>query len=207
MTSSLAIMCLPSASAKKPTGCGFCLPVLSPTRITTLLMPSTGVFQIACTCQILFSSKPQLACKNAFTVSLVGDAAVKLSGSGLGNTGAADGAGADGSSAGAGGTCCWPKTFKAGTEMRASAAKLAKRADRRINRILLVWRENSHVLAYTCTLTAMGNLRPMPNDFEVTFSTGAACWRLYSERSTRRTTCWTSSRGNPCASAMCSGVS
>ena len=29
----------------------------------------------------------------------------------------------------------------------------------------------------------------MPNDLEVTFRTGAACWRLYSERSTRRTTC------------------
>jgi len=45
----------------------------------------------------------------------------------------------------------------------------------------------------------------MPNDLEVTFKTGAACWRLYSERSTRRTTCWTSSRGNPYALAICSG--
>ena len=43
----------------------------------------------------------------------------------------------------------------------------------------------------------------MPNDLEVTFRTGAACWRLYSERSTRRTTCWTRSRENPCSAAIC----
>ena len=36
------------------------------------------------------------------------------------------------------------------------------------------------ILAYTSTLTAMGNLRPMPNDLGVTLRTGAACWRLYS---------------------------
>lgn len=49
----------------------------------------------------------------------------------------------------------------------------------------------------TSTLTAMGNRRPVPKDFEVTFSTGAACCRLYSERSTRRTTCRTRSNEYP----------
>jgi len=75
---------------------GFSLPVLSPMKMITLLTPSTGVFRIACTCQIRLSSKSQLACRKALTVSLVGVAAVKLAGSGLGNTGAADGAGAAG---------------------------------------------------------------------------------------------------------------
>ena len=44
----------------------------------------------------------------------------------------------------------------------------------------------------------------MPKDLEVTLRTGAACWRLYSERSTRRTTCWTRSSGKPffCGNAL-----
>src|ERR1700683_850209 len=89
------------------------------------------------------------------------------------------------------------------------------RVDERVKLNLLNSWENSLMFslylrlrgAYTCTFTAMGNLRPMPKDLEVTFSTGAACWRLYSERSTRRTTCWTRSSEKPFSRAICSGVS
>src|SRR5271154_1464060 len=50
----------------------------------------------------------------------------------------------------------------------------------------------------------MGNRRPIPNDFLVTFSTGAACCRLYSLRSTSCKTDLTSRTSTPCSSAICS---
>src|SRR6185312_1635385 len=76
------------------------------------------------------------------TVSLVGEAAVKFLGSGLGKVGAAAGAGAGGTAcdagvvgagafcgavtAGAGGSCCWAKDCAAGSERAAIAAIMAK---------------------------------------------------------------------------------
>src|SRR5215472_2877267 len=72
---------------------------------------------------------------------------------------------------------------------------------------LLQSREDSRSLAYTCTFTAMGKRRPIPNDLWVTFNTGAACWRLYSDRSTRDTIFSTSSSGKLFFCAMHSGVS
>src|SRR5208283_3313120 len=139
----------------------------------TLLKPTTGVFRIACICHMRVSSKPQLACRKALIVSFVGVEEVKFAGSGLGNTGAADGAGAagdslDGACAAAAGACCWAAT---GRDKAISAAALARRIDTRIKLFLLILREGSHPLAYTSTLTAMGNLRPVPNDLEVTFRT------------------------------------
>src|ERR1700722_21006284 len=50
----------------------------------------------------------------------------------------------------------------------------------------------------------MGNRRPIPNDFLVTFNTGAACCRLYSLRSTSCITDFTSPTSTPCSSAICS---
>lgn len=156
------------------------------------------------------------------TVSLVGSEAVKYCGSGFGNAGAATGAGAAGVCAGAAGTCVCAEAFIRNRDIATSTAALANRTDGRIKLFLLISRESSQILAYTptstlglypdiggytCTLTAMGNLRPIPNDLRVTFSTGAACWRLYSDRSTSRTTCWTSVSGNPFCSEIRSGVS
>jgi hypothetical protein len=99
---------------------------------------------------------------------------VKFAGSGVGKTGAAA-AGAEGSAAGAGGTFCWADALKADKENKTSVARLAIRRDMRIKLILLKTGEGSQTLDYTCTLTAMGNLRPIPNDLAVTFNTGAAC--------------------------------
>ena len=46
-----------SVRERKEANCpGFCLPLLSPTTTTTLLIPSTGVLRMACTCQMRFSS-------------------------------------------------------------------------------------------------------------------------------------------------------
>src|SRR5271154_1467042 len=50
----------------------------------------------------------------------------------------------------------------------------------------------------------MGNRRPIPNDFLVTFNTGAACCRLYSLFSTSCRTDLTSATSTPCSSAICS---
>src|ERR1039458_5209842 len=115
---------------------------------------------MACTCQMLLSSKPRLAWMKALTTSLVGEEAVKSAGSGLGNTGAAEGAGADGAvpdgscATGADGTCCWAAASKTGNENRTSATTLerralARRADRRIKLFLLKLREGSRLIAYT----------------------------------------------------------
>src|SRR5580698_7636433 len=118
------MMCFPSGSTKNANAPGFSLPVLSPMYTTTLVTLSTGVFMMACTCQMRFSSNPQFAVRKALTVSWVGVAAVKSDGLGLGKVGAALGAGAEGSvegildvsgacgalgalASGAGGTCCW----------------------------------------------------------------------------------------------------
>src|SRR6185295_10555582 len=44
------------------------------------------------------------------------------------------------------------------------------------------------VLTYTSSLAAMGNRRPYPKAFAEILRPGAACWRLYSARSTMRIT-------------------
>ena len=49
-------------------------------------------------------------------------------------------------------------------------------------------------------LWAIGKRRPMPNALVVTFRPGAACWRLYSLRSTLLTMSWTKSIGKTHAS-------
>ncbi len=72
-------------------------------------------------------------------------------------------------------------------------------------------RENQHQrktqnLFHSENLCAMGNLRPMPKALVVTFRPGAACWRLYSLRSTLFTISFTNSSGSPCASAICFGA-
>src|SRR5579872_865170 len=54
-------------------------------------------------------------------------------------------------------------------------------------------------------LWAIGKRRPMPNALVVTFRPGAACWRLYSLRSTLLMMSRTSSIGTPCDSAICRG--
>src|SRR5208337_601168 len=98
---------------------------------------------MACTCQTRFSSNPQFDVRKASTVSLVGVAAVKSAGLGLGKVGATVGAGAEGSAAGcpgaagacgalasgAGGTCCWAAAWNTGTKRAISAAALSKRAN------------------------------------------------------------------------------
>ena len=61
------------------------------------------------------------------------------------------------------------------TDNAASATTLAKRTDKRIKLILLVMREDSQQFRLHLHFDRDGEiLRPIPNDFEVTFSTGAA---------------------------------
>ena len=56
------------------------------------------------------------------------------------------------------------------------------------------------ILVSTCVYRAAnGILRPTPNALDVTFSTGAACQRLYSLRSTVRNTQLTVVGSNPAA--------
>src|SRR6266446_8872812 len=50
------------------------------------------------------------------------------------------------------------------------------------------------IFHYTPVLAAMGKRRPEPKAFGEIFSPGAACWRLYSARSTMRITRCTSAR-------------
>src|SRR5579863_850689 len=94
----------------------------------TLLRLGIGLVRMASTSQVRSGSKPQVAVRKALTCSLVGVDAVKFLGSGLGKTGAALGAGADGAAAGAAwlsggaaGTCCCAATGKAVAD-RASRA-------------------------------------------------------------------------------------
>ncbi len=62
---------------------------------------------------------------------------------------------------------------------------------------------NGH--SHSKNLCAMGNRRPMPKAFDVTLKPGAACWRLYSLRSTLLTMSRTSSIGTFCSEAMSAG--
>src|ERR1035441_5263029 len=106
--------------------------------MVTLLTPSAGGFLIGQTSQTRLASYPQLVWTKALTASLVGDAAVKFAGSGLGNVGTAAGAGADGAGAGAAGTSCWAVAWKIGRDNATNVRALAKRIEGRIKLFLQI---------------------------------------------------------------------
>src|SRR5579883_668348 len=91
---------------------------------------------------------------------------------------------------------CWPTcSLQEGCELR-TAAHTTMNAT-------LEYRFMEPHSEYRC---AIGKRRPMPNALVVTFNPGAACWRLYSFRSTLQTMSFTSASGTFIRRAISAGV-
>ena len=164
-------------------------PGLSVRNTVTLLTPATAVDCTAITFHTRAGSKPHCAFRNALTVSTLGVVAVKYLGliAGNGSLGAATAAGAACATPAA--ACPWaPNVHPAIATKPANQKRFTKSLQ--------------NPLRYRSILTAIGKRRPLPNDFFVTFSTGAACCRLYSARSTIFKICRTIPTSSPCSVAI-----
>ena len=90
------MMCLPSGRTKNSSTCGYCLPALSPIRTTTLLTPSTGVFENGLHLPDAVFVVAPIGLQEGVDDFLGGRGGGEVGRVGLGKDGRADGAGAEG---------------------------------------------------------------------------------------------------------------